>query len=68
MRKKKKKSESIGLTCQIRLTRQTWDSCHENMITKQKKDLILMNLIFLKKRLIKKEKAKRKKYLQEGKN
>ena len=28
MRKKKKKSESTGLT------RQTWDSCHESVITK----------------------------------
>jgi len=34
MRKKKKKSESAELTRQIRLTRQTWDSCHENVITK----------------------------------
>jgi hypothetical protein len=34
MKKKKKKSESTGLTRQIRLTRQIWDSCHENMITK----------------------------------
>jgi hypothetical protein len=34
MRKKKKKSESIGLTRQIRLTHQTRDSCHESVITK----------------------------------
>jgi hypothetical protein len=34
MRKKEKKFESIGLTCQISLTRQTWDSCHESVITK----------------------------------
>ena len=32
--KKKKKSESIGLTRQIKLTRQTWDPCHESEITK----------------------------------
>ena len=43
MRKKKKKYESTGLTRQIRLTCQTWDSCHGSVITKQKKDLILMN-------------------------
>jgi len=34
MRKKKKKSESTELTHQIRLTRQTWDSRHESLITK----------------------------------
>jgi hypothetical protein len=34
LRKKKKKSESIVLTCQTRLTRQTWDLCHESVITK----------------------------------
>jgi hypothetical protein len=34
MRKKKKKSESIGLTRQIMLSRQTWDSSHESVITK----------------------------------
>ena len=28
---KKNKSESTGLTCQ------TWDPCHESVITKQKK-------------------------------
>jgi hypothetical protein len=32
--KKEKKSELIGLTLQIRLTHQTWDSCHESLITK----------------------------------
>jgi len=32
--KNKKKSESTELTCQIRLTCQTWISCHENLITK----------------------------------
>jgi len=31
MKKKKKKSESIELI------RQTWDSCHESLIIKQKK-------------------------------
>jgi len=31
MNKKKKKSESTRLTCQ------TWDSCHESLIIKQKK-------------------------------
>jgi hypothetical protein len=31
---KEKKSESTGLTSQIRLTRQTWDSCYESVITK----------------------------------
>ena len=31
MKKKKKKSGSTGLT------RQTWGSCHENLIIKQKK-------------------------------
>ena len=34
MKKKKKKSELIGLTFQIRLTRQTWDSRQESLITK----------------------------------
>jgi hypothetical protein len=34
MRKKKKKSESIELARQTRLTRQTWDSRHESLITK----------------------------------
>ena len=29
-----KKSESIGLTLQIRLTRKTWDLRHESLITK----------------------------------
>jgi hypothetical protein len=33
---KKKNSESIGLTYQPRLTHQTWDPCHESMITKYK--------------------------------
>jgi hypothetical protein len=31
---KEKKYELIGLTLQIRLTRQTLDSCHESLITK----------------------------------
>jgi len=31
---RKKKSESTELTRQIRLTRQTWDSRHESLITK----------------------------------
>ena len=31
---KEKKSELIGLTLQIRLTRKTWDSRHESLITK----------------------------------
>ena len=31
---KEKKSELIGLTLQIRLTRQTLNSCRENLITK----------------------------------
>jgi hypothetical protein len=30
---RKKKSESTELTRQIRLTRQTWDSRHESLIT-----------------------------------
>jgi hypothetical protein len=37
---KKKKSELTGLTLQIRLTQQTWDSCHESLITKKKKKLM----------------------------
>ena len=36
MKKKKKKSESTGLT------RQTWNPCHKNLIIKQKK-IILRN-------------------------
>jgi heme A synthase len=43
MKKKKKKSESTRLTRQTKLTCQTWNSCHESVITKQKKDFILMN-------------------------
>ena len=31
---KKKKSELTGLTLQTMLTHQTWDSCHESLITK----------------------------------
>jgi hypothetical protein len=31
---KEKKSELIRLTLQTRLTHQTWDSCHESLITK----------------------------------
>jgi hypothetical protein len=31
---KKKKSELTGLTRQTRLTRQTWDPCHDSLITK----------------------------------
>jgi hypothetical protein len=31
---KEKKSELTGLTLQTRLTRQTWDSRHESLITK----------------------------------
>ena len=34
MKKKKKKSELTGLIFQTRLTRQTWDSRHESLITK----------------------------------
>jgi len=34
MKKKKKKYELTGLTLQTRLTRQTWDSRHESLITK----------------------------------
>jgi hypothetical protein len=30
---KVKKSELTRLTLQTRLTRQTWDSCHESLIT-----------------------------------
>jgi hypothetical protein len=30
---KEKKSELTELTRQTRLIRQTWDSCHENLIT-----------------------------------
>ena len=33
---KEKKSELTELTLQIRLTRQTLDSCRESLITKQK--------------------------------
>jgi hypothetical protein len=33
MKKKKKKSELTGLTLQTRLTRQTWNSRHESLIT-----------------------------------
>jgi hypothetical protein len=32
--KKEKKSELTGLSLQTRLTRQTWDSRHESLITK----------------------------------
>jgi len=39
MKKKKKKSELIGLTLQTRLTRKTWDSRHESLITKYKTQL-----------------------------
>ena len=35
--KKEKKSELTWLTRQTRLIHQTWDSCHENLITKYKK-------------------------------
>jgi hypothetical protein len=38
MKKKKKKSELAGLTLQTRLTRQTWNSRHESLITKYKKN------------------------------
>jgi len=31
---KEKKFELTGLTRQTRLIRQTWDSCHESLITK----------------------------------
>ena len=41
-KEKEKKYESTGLTHQIRLTRQTWDSCHESEITNRKK-LTLIN-------------------------
>jgi hypothetical protein len=34
MKKKKKKSELTGLTRQIKLTRQTRDTCHEGLIIK----------------------------------
>ena len=30
---KEKKSELTGLTLQTRFSRQTWDSCHESLIT-----------------------------------
>ena len=40
MKKKKKKSELIGLTLQTRLTRQTLDSCRESLITKSEKKLM----------------------------
>jgi hypothetical protein len=30
---KEKKSELTRLTLQTRLSRQTWDSCHESLIT-----------------------------------
>ena len=32
-KEKEKKSELSGLTLQIRLTRQIWDSCYESLIT-----------------------------------
>ena len=32
--KKRKKYESIGLTCQIKSTRQIWDPWYESVITK----------------------------------
>ena len=54
---KKNKSESTGLTCQ------TWDPCHESVITKQKTNLILKNEIKQKK-LIEKKKANKKKAKQ----
>jgi hypothetical protein len=38
MKKKKKIYELTGLTLQTRLTHQTWDSCHESLITKKKKN------------------------------
>jgi hypothetical protein len=31
---KEKTSELTGLTLQTRLTHQTWNSCHESLITK----------------------------------
>jgi hypothetical protein len=34
MKKKEKKSEVTELTLQTKLTRQTWDSRHESLITK----------------------------------
>jgi hypothetical protein len=34
MKKKEKKSKLTGLTLQTKLTYQTWDSRHENLITK----------------------------------
>jgi hypothetical protein len=37
MKKKKKKSELIGLTLQTRLTRQAQDTCHDSLIIKKKK-------------------------------
>jgi len=40
MKKKKKIYELTGLTLQTRLTHQTWDSCHESLITKKKKKLM----------------------------
>ena len=36
---KEKKSELTGLTLQTKLTCQTRDSCHESLITKQKKTI-----------------------------
>jgi hypothetical protein len=38
MKKKKKIYELTGLTLQTRLTHKTWDSCHESLITKKKKN------------------------------
>jgi hypothetical protein len=38
-----KKFESTELTCQIRLTRQTWDLRHESLITKYKKKINGLN-------------------------
>ena len=59
MKKKKKKSESTGLTHQIRLTRQTWDLCHE--IGKKKVDAFQLQLITIFKDEIGRKKPKKKK-------
>ena len=58
---KEKKSELTGLTHQTRLIRQTCDSCHESLITKQKK--LNINKLNFKKKLKRKKKEKGKKIL-----
>ena len=62
---KEKKSELTGLTHQTRLIRQTCDSCHESLITKQKK--LNINKLNFKKKNKKEKKGKRKKNTKQKK-